>query len=260
MVLGLGADEKSMTLGFRHDPLRWLLRAAVLPAVLATGLLALVAAPRAAEALPVGDLWISEVMYNPSGGDDGNEWVEIFNAGGSAIDLSNYSLGWGGADYLPAIQLVGTIPSGGYFVIGGPNGGPGVGNYDQVENFDPNLSNGGVVAGGIALFNEQAGNVDAMTVPVHAVIYGGIFGNAFGLWDESGGAGDVDVSWPPPGAGNTIEFDGTVWGGQSSPSPGTGNLIPVPETAPSLLMMLGLAGLAAKGAPRNRARARRRSK
>ena len=199
-------------------------------------------------------------MYNPSGGDNGNEWVELFNAGGSAIDLSNYSLGWGGADYLPAIQLVGTIPSGGYFVIGGPNGGPAAG-YDQVENFDPNLDNGWLVSGGVALFNEQSGDVDATTVPVHAVIYGGIFGNA-GLWDESGGVGDVDVpfTFPPAPAGTTIEFDGTVWGEQGTPSPGSGNLIPVPETAPSLLMMLGLAGLAAKGSSRNRVGARRRSK
>ena len=244
-----------MTLGFRHDPLRRLVRAAVLPAALATGLLALVAAPRAAEALPVGNLWISEVMYNPSGGDNGNEWVELFNAGGSAIDLSNYSLGWAGDAYnIPPLQLVGTIPSGGFFVIGGPNGGPGVGNYDQVENFTPNLDNGWVDSGGIALFNEQAGDVVATTVPVHAVIYGGILGNASGLWDESGGVGDVDVpfTFPPIPAGDSIEFDGTVWGEQGTPTAGSGNLTPVPEMAPSLLMMLGLAGLAAKGAPRNR--------
>jgi len=242
-----------MTLGSCRNPLRRLANASVLSAALTVTLLALVAVPRAAEALPVGDLWISEVMYDPSGGDNGNEWVELFNAGASAIDLSNYSLGWGFFDYIPALQLVGTIPSGGYFVVGGPNGGPGVGNYDQVENFNPNLGNGGVVAAGVALFNEQATDVDAATVPVHAVIYGGgILGNFFGLMDESGGVGDIDVPSPLPGEGDSIEFDGTVWGEQGAPTPGTGNLVPVPETAPSLLMMLGIAGLAAKGAPRNR--------
>lgn len=216
-----------MKLGFRHDPLRRLVRAAVLPAVLATGLLALVAAPRAAEALPVGNLWISEVMYNPSGGDDGNEWVELFNAGGSVIDLSNYSLGWGGTDYIPAIQLVGTIAPGDYFVIGGPNGGPGVGNYDQVLNFAPNLENGGLFADGVAIFNEQAGDVDAATVPVHAVIYRG-FVNLW-LMDESGGAGDIDVPWSPPAAGDSIEFDGTVWGGRARPARAAETSSPFPR-------------------------------
>ena len=59
-----------MTLYSCHGFLRGLVRAAMLPAALATGLLALVAVPRAAEALPVGDLWISEVMYNPAGWND----------------------------------------------------------------------------------------------------------------------------------------------------------------------------------------------
>ena len=102
-----------MTLRSCRNPLRRFVRATVLSAALASCLLALVAAPRAAEALPVGDLWVSEVMYNPSGGDNGNEWVELFNAGGSVIDLSNYSLGWGGADYTTGVvQLSGTIPAG----------------------------------------------------------------------------------------------------------------------------------------------------
>ena len=111
-----------MTLSSRHVSLRGLLRAAVLPAALTAGLLALVAAPRAVEALPVGDLWVSEVMYNPTGwNDDGSEWVELFNAGSTDIDLSSYSLGWGGADYTTGVvQLLGTIPAGQYFVVGGP--------------------------------------------------------------------------------------------------------------------------------------------
>lgn len=243
-----------MTLGASHNPFGWLARAAVLPAALASCLL--VAMPRPAEAAPVGNLWISEVMYNPSGGDNGYEWVELFNAGASAIDLSDYSLGWGGTDYIPAAQLVGTIAPGDYFVIGGPNGGPGVGNYDQVLNFAPDLENGGLLADGVAIFYEQAINVDASTVPVHAVIYRGLLN----LWlmDETDAPGDIDVPWAPPAAGESIEFDGTVWGTQGTPTPGSGNLL-VPETAPSLLMMLGLAGLAAKGTRRGRTRGRRHS-
>jgi hypothetical protein len=39
---------------------------------------------------------------------------------------------------------------------------------------------------------------------------------------------------------------------QDTPSAGDGGLVPVPEATPSLLMVLGLAGLAAKGSSRNR--------
>ena len=245
-----------MTLYSRHDSLRGLLHAAVLPAAVAVGLLALVAAPRAAEALPVGDLWVSEVMYNPTGwNDDGSEWVELFNAGSTDIDLSSYSLGWGGADYTTGVvQLTGTIFSGQYFVVGGPTSDAGNGNptYDQVENFDPNLENGFWASGGVALFDVAAASVDATTVPVHAVIYGGLFvGNANGLIDETGVAGAVNA--PYVGGGSSVEFDGAGFAAQDTPSAGSGGLVPVPEATPSLLMVLGLVGLAAKGSSRNRA-------
>ncbi len=239
-----------MTLGSRHDRLRRLRRAAVLPAALAAGLLVLGVAPRAAEALPVGDLWISEVMYNPGvfggGDDDGSEWVELFNAGSTNIDLSSYSLGWGSADYTTGVlQLAGTISPGQYFVVGGPAG-------DQAADFDPDLE----TASGSPLASRSStwsrASVTPATVPVHAVIYGGLFGNLGGLIDETGAVGDVDAPFPFLPGGDSIEFDGAGWAAQGTPTAGTGSIVPVPETTPTLLMMLGLAGLAAKGAPRNR--------
>ena len=244
-----------MALFSRHESLRGLLRAAVLPAAVAVGMLALVAAPRAAEALPVGDLWVSEVMYNPTGwNDDGSEWVELFNAGSTDIDLSSYSLGWGGADYTTGVvQLTGTIHSGQYFVVGGPTSDADNGNptYVQVENFDPNLENGFWASGGVALFDVVAASVDATTIPVHAVIYGGLFvGNDNGLIDETGAPGAVNA--PFVGGGSSVEFDGAGFAAQDTPSAGSGGLVPVPEATPSLLMVLGLAGLAAKGSSRNR--------
>jgi len=235
-----------------HDPLRRLVRAAVLPAALVSGLLALVAAPRAAEALPVGDLWVSEVMYNPSGFDDGSEWVELFNAGSTAIDLSGYSLGWGGADYTTGVlQLLGTLLPGQYFVVGGPTSDADNGNpaYDQVANFGPNLVNSFFSSGGVALFDVVAASVTPATVPVHAVIYGGlVLGNSNGLIDETGAIGVVNA--PYVGGGDSVEFDGVGWADQAAPTAGTGSL--VPEPTPALLMMMGLVGLAAKGTPRKR--------
>ena len=38
-------------------------------------------------------LVISEVLYNEPGSDGGGEWIEIFNSGPTAIDLSSYKIG-----------------------------------------------------------------------------------------------------------------------------------------------------------------------
>lgn len=69
-------------------------------------------------------LILSEVMYDPSSSDDGYEWVELFNNSANMIDLSDFSLGWGGSDYTyGTMQLGGSVASGDYFVIGGPSSG-----------------------------------------------------------------------------------------------------------------------------------------
>lgn len=220
-------------------------------AALAVLLTVLVGAPAAA--LPTTNLWISEVMYNPTGGDDGAEWVELYNAGGTPIDLSSYSLGWGGADLTSnLLQLSGVILPGDYFVVGGPTSSGANGNpsYDQVSNFGPDLENPFLASDGIGLFGVPAASVTPGTLPIHAVIYGGIFGNLFGLPDESGPGGDVDVGFA--GAGESLEFDGTTWSVQAAPTPGAGPLVPVPEATPALLMLLGLAGLASQGSRRAR--------
>ena len=43
--------------------------------------------------LVVGDLVVTEVMFNPNAGDDAyNEWLEVFNASGSELDLAGLVL------------------------------------------------------------------------------------------------------------------------------------------------------------------------
>jgi len=42
------------------------------------------------QAVNSGDIVINEIMYNLEGGDDPHEWVEIFNASGQAVDLTDW--------------------------------------------------------------------------------------------------------------------------------------------------------------------------
>jgi hypothetical protein len=43
---------------------------------------------------PTGDwMLISEVLYNPAGSEPSAEWIELYNPGGTTIDLSDYILG-----------------------------------------------------------------------------------------------------------------------------------------------------------------------
>ena len=64
---------------------------------------------------------ISEVFYDPAGSDNNLEWVELYNPTTHTVDLGEYSLGNGGSDYTYSrVQLSGTLPVSGCWVVGGP--------------------------------------------------------------------------------------------------------------------------------------------
>jgi hypothetical protein len=225
-------------------------RAVLAPAtaLLATLVLLLTAS---ASATPI----LSEVFLDPSGADDGSEWVEIFNDGGTPIDLSGYSLGWGGLDYTTGtVQLAAIVLlPGQYFVVGGPTSDASNGDpvYDQVANFTPDLENSGPSqpADGVALFDVPAALIAPATVPIDAFIYAGPVRstNSNGLLDESGLAGAVDFVRRPPFSGYSAEFDGVTWSRQNSPTPNAGPLTPEPSTALCLLLGLCFLGWAKRG-------------
>lgn len=199
-----------------------------------------------AEAAPINTLVLSEIMYNPTGPDPGNEWIELYNGTGASIDLSTYSIGYGGNDYTyGTVQLSGIIDSDTYFVIGsGPS-------YDLDHTFDPTLQNPFLVADGVALFDTYASNITPTTVPIDAVIYDafGIFGNANNLLDPTGNPGAVDVVGAP--AGSSIARIGAGWAINTAPSPGSGTL-GEPEPSTGLLLLIGLALLAGSSTPSKR--------
>lgn len=68
-----------------------------------------------------GDLVITEIMANPDGADDGNEWFEIYNNTGSSVDLRGLALKYVSGSGTESTHVMGaaTIPSGAYLVLGG---------------------------------------------------------------------------------------------------------------------------------------------
>lgn len=167
-----------------------------------------------------GQVILSEVLYDVSSGDDGLEWIELFNSGSSAVDLSTYSLGNGGTDYTYSlVQLSGVLAPGATFVVGGPTSNSSNANptFDLTVNFSPDLQNSGTTGDGVALFDVPANQVTAATVPIDAVIYGP--NNNSNLIDESGTANAPEVSDATAGSSiERIDLQGN-WQIQSSPNP-----------------------------------------
>jgi hypothetical protein len=170
------------------------------------------------------NLVISEVLYDVAGSDDTYEWIEVYNAGDTFVDLSNYSMGGGGSDYTYSqLDLSGTLAPQGCAVFGGPtstadNANPTFfdGTGTDIVN---DLQNGGSTADGVALFFAPSANVDASSVPIDSVLYGDA--NSSGLLGEDGSA-DTELS-PDVGGGSSlarISPTSDVFVERTSPTPG----------------------------------------
>jgi hypothetical protein len=67
----------------------------------------------------VDPVTINELRSNPAGTDTDLEWVELYNSGATDIDLTGWGLTWGTSVFKTPVELVGTIPAGGFFLVGG---------------------------------------------------------------------------------------------------------------------------------------------
>jgi hypothetical protein len=121
---------------------------------------------------------INELLVNPSGTDSGREWVELYNAGSTAVDLSSWSIEWGTSSFSSSASLDGSaLEPGEYLLIGGSE----VAAAHVVASL--NLGNAGSSADGVRL-------VDCMGQPADTVIYGS--SNPDEWLDDTGA---VSVSW-----------------------------------------------------------------
>ncbi len=174
---------------------------------------------------PPAGLILSEVFYDRSSTDNGFEWVELYNSGTETINLSSFSLGYGGTSYTSGtLQLSGSVAPGETFVVGGAssdstNASP---TYDQTQDFSPDIQNSGSIGDGVALFNVPETAITSSTVPIDAVIYGPNNNNS--LIDETGSANSPEVG--DASAGSSIERTtiGGAWQIQSSPTPNSTSL------------------------------------
>ncbi len=166
---------------------------------------------------------LAEVFYDRAGGggngDDDHEWIKLYNPCESDIDLSGYSLGWGGDDYTQGrLTLDMMIPAGMCFIVGGTLSVPEnhMPDVDFEIDLEPDLENSGMDADGIGLFLGESDTIFPETIPIDVVIYGGANGN--GLIDENGDVNGPDVG--DVGAGDSIRRTSpTTWTEENNPMP-----------------------------------------
>ncbi|MEM6991306.1 MAG: hypothetical protein AAF721_12430 [Myxococcota bacterium] len=166
---------------------------------------------------------LAEIVFDPGGDDDQFQWVKLKNLCSYDIDLSTWTLGWGGPDYgdIRQKQLddpeadpgASTVISGfGCFLVGGPQSSDANGEpvLDFPEDFAPGLNYEETIGSGVALFDMPADEVDETTVPLDAVVYGP--NNDAGLIDHTGMAvAAPHVGLPPSGGSITRTGAESQW-------------------------------------------------
>jgi len=202
-------------------------------------------------------LFINEVLGSTGGPDW--EFVEIFNSGTTAVDISNYEIelwdsdtgNFGGADGgSPYVIASGTtIPAGGFWAIGNSMAANGYGvTFDQsfpqdsIENSsytiiltDGNGNNVDSVFVTDGDANDAANQAGAAFSVGATVGPDGTFLPAGFYRTTDGGSTLALLNFSTPGFGSETVADGTPQGG----TPGASN---IPE--PASLALLGLGGLA----------------
>ncbi|MDP2317045.1 MAG: lamin tail domain-containing protein [Pseudomonadota bacterium] len=103
-------------------------------------------------------LLVNEVVYDPSGTDDGLEWIELCNNGADTVDLTGYAFHNAGSSYGDIYTFAsGSLAPGEYLLVGGTSA-------THPGSFSPNIQNGGTETDGLRL-------VDASGTVVDTVLY-----------------------------------------------------------------------------------------
>lgn len=172
-------------------------------------------------------LLLNEVFYDATGTDTGFEWVELFNPGAEAVELSGWRIERAGSRFETAFTFPAgaTIAAGGYLVIGESS----VQEADLVGSLA--FQNGGGATDGIRL-------VDAAGTAVDVLLYD--TPNTNNLADESGNPGAAFA--PDAASGNGLaripngadtNASAADWQEVASLTPGAENVLPTPTPTPT---------------------------
>lgn len=163
-------------------------------------------------------LKINELVFNPEGSDDDQEWVELYNGGNAPVQLDGATLEKAGSEWGEAYVFPGgtELAAGGFLVVGGANAAEADLVSDALD-----LGNASSSGDGVRLLDCEGTVVDS-------VLWGE--DNSDGL-DTTGGASDAV---PDPGEGASIgrypdgaDTDDIVdWHPYLPPSPGAPNADP----------------------------------
>lgn len=173
------------------------------------------------------ELVINEIMYNPAEpGTDTAEFIEIYNNGTTAVDVTNFTL-TGGAYTFPNT----TIPAGGYYVVAVNSG-----QFNNVYGFVPD----GQFVGGL---NNATGE-SIVLKNASGVVIDSVFYRPVSPWPvgaAQGGGASIVLCDP-----NTDNNDGANWSAATTPvgviingfavlaSPGAANACPTADVTPSI--------------------------
>ena len=106
-----------------------------------------------------GDVLIDEILYDADGVDTGYEYIILYNATGSMIDLDGWRIDWAGSDFnYGTYDIAGaTIAAGDQLVIGGSLMSPAP---DIVVDF--NFQNGGTQSDGVRIVDTAGNTIDTL--------------------------------------------------------------------------------------------------
>ena len=191
---------------------------------------------RTATGAPV---WISELLYDAVGSDQGAVFVELYGPAGLSLDgFTLEGVNGSGGGVGPVLALTGPIPADGIFVVADTDAGTtGVANADLLLDFDFQNGPDSVV------LRTAAGDV------ADALGYG-----SFGAGDVFAGEG---AAAPDPPAGQSLarvfanvdtDDNATDFVALETPTPGTARLASVPEPTALALLGFGLFACAARRA------------
>ena len=166
-----------------------------------------------------GRIVINEVLYNPVGSDTGNEFIELYNAGGTSVDITGWQVGSDSQYYtLPAFSL-----SPAAFVVIHWNASGANNANDLYTGSLTNLSN---TAGSVFIFNSSTKNsstiVDFLEYGAGGQTWESTAVSA-GIWTAGNFVGNVSeghsIERRPKGYDTNSPAD---FIDQNNPTPGTG--------------------------------------